>query len=136
MLNKQIEKKRPIGITLIVILLAIYSLFLFGLSVFVFSSIIKGIVLPLSQYISMGILFLIVGFFSIISAFGLFKLKNWARLLSIFLFLFLLIKLFFNYITGQSVFSVIDLVYILILLIAFFYLILNKEVKSAFKKIK
>lgn len=125
------NKKMPTGAKVIAVLLIIYGLFVFLGGITIVRAIGGGY--ELQKGVLYATFFFAIAALSFISACGLFRLKKWAKILTVFVSIVVLVKLFAGYFTGANAFQLMDLIYILFFLIVIYYLLFNKKIKGAFK---
>ncbi len=114
----QMANRRPLGVTIIAILVAIGAIF----------EIIGGLVL-LAVFAPVGILALIVGVVSLFVAWGLWTLKPWAFWMVVIVEVVHLIQAILSLTRGQGG-GVGDLIFPIIILL---YLFLDRNVRAAFR---
>ena len=114
----QMASRRPLGVTVIAILVAIGAVF----------EIIGGLLL-LAVFAPIGIFALIIGVISLFVAWGLWTLKPWAFWLVVIVEVIHLVQAILSLTRGQGG-SVGDLIFPIIILL---YLFLDRNVRAAFR---
>ncbi len=111
-------RRRPLGVTIIAILVAIGAVF----------EIIGGLAL-LAVFAPIGIFALIVGVISLFVAWGLWTLKPWAFWLVVIVEVIHLVQAIFSVARGQGV-GIGDIIFPVVILL---YLFLDRNVRAAFR---
>ncbi|HLX57168.1 MAG TPA: DUF2127 domain-containing protein [Ktedonobacteraceae bacterium] len=114
----QMSSRRPLGVTIIAILVAIGAVI----------EIIGGLLL-LATFAPVGIIALIVGIITLFVAWGLWTLKPWAFWLVVIVEVIHLIQAFFSVARGQGG-SIVDIIFPIVIIL---YLFLDKNVRAAFR---
>ena len=97
----------------------------------------SGASIPSLALVAIGIILLVAGLFDIIVAIGVWKLNNWARIVSIVILILGLISTLFGIISGSTtswmlVYSIVALVYFAFFLYNFAF---NKMVRKIFTNV-
>jgi hypothetical protein len=97
----------------------------------------EGIVISVGAFVAIGVLLLILGLFDIIVAIGIWRLKNWARIVTLVVLALTFIMMLIGIIDGNSIgwmliFNIIVMAFVL----AFFcFFAFNKDVKKIFTNV-
>ena len=113
-------RSRPLGITIIAIIVAIYGVL----------SIIAGIGLLSAGVTAPGIISLILGVLQLILAWGLWTLQRWAFWATVILEVLALLNGIFTLTQGNAASGIIGIVIALIVLV---YLFADRNVRAAFR---
>lgn len=114
-----VQRTRPLGITVIAIIAAVYGLL----------GIIGGLLL-LSGSVSLGVISLVLGILEIVLAWGLWNLQSWAFWGTVVIEILALINGIFALAQGSIVGGIIGIVVTLVILT---YLFADPHVRAAFR---